>query len=376
MRSLIISAFIILVYGTSLFAQIRLDSIIAIEPESGQIADRTIFKYYGNQLDTVYDLYDHSIAFEYNNDGSFANWDYLDYPYQIGPRFVYNDQGLLDSIIVLHTKFEIRINETVFNYDENNLLSSEQEFRTEDQITELIREKIYYHNSNNKIDSVLINYYSEGELVLQFGEKRSYDAVTDDLVRVRQDHIGGNVDLVFNWYYEVDQLESFSYRDYSEDPLGKIRDTCNYTYLSTIPFTEIISPRDYYILRNQFLGYNPMESEAPIMTSLQIDTIEQLIQNYFIKNHTYYYSIPVETEETRIPMTAIRVTPNPTSQYLTIDNQKEINSYLILSTSGQVIESNSSKESVIDVTFLAPGHYTIIIDFADGKHSFSRFIKQ
>ena len=124
----------------------------------------------------------------------------------------------------------------------------------EDQITELIREKIYYHNSNNKIDSVLINYYSEGELVLQFGEKRSYDAVTDHLVRVRQDHIGGNVDLVFNWYYEADQLESFSYRDYSEDPLGKIRDTCNYTYLSTIPFTEIISPRDYYILRNQFLG--------------------------------------------------------------------------------------------------------------------------
>lgn len=193
-------------------------------------------------------------------------------------------------------------------------------------------------------------------------------------MRVR-DEVG---ELSRKWLasYDNNQIQALSKFSYFNNPTGELLNIYQYEHESEIPFSEIQTPQSVFEIIDIIAINEFPEFLIPYQNTTQVSRIERQSFGEFTDEYFYYYSSTVGTSEERIVMTPISLSPNPTTDYININIEKDIESISIQSMDGQLVSKQTTSSKQIDVQALANGQYTIIVDLADGSRVFGQFIKQ
>ena len=367
-----LALFVLFFIANSVFAQIRLDSIIAVDPATQEISDAFRFGYDG-ELTTYYEEVGISLDIEHNANGDFDTWSFQSDYGENEIRFVYDSQNNLDSIITSANEYGYLYEQFYdLTYVDGKLVEVDQT-DVEDGYSYAVESREYFY-TNDELDSIALydSYYGD-EFYGSYTYK--YDA-EGKIQEIRMNDLSGKLEQKWVTAFSGDQIQTLSRFDYFTDTVDVLARIYQYDHKSNIPFAEIQTPKDVFEIIEIIAVNEYSEFLIPFRYSTQIDIIEQQSFGEFTDEYFYYYSSTVGTDNERIVMTPITVSPNPTSDYINIEVDDEISSVSIMSLNGQLISQQTSTSKAVDVRNLVNGQYTVIVELENGSHVFSQFVKQ
>ena len=351
------------------FSQIRLDSIIVVN-QATQEATNTFRFEYEVGLTSYYErtsLYNGNIAIEIerNANGDFKKWTFLNYD-GIEQYFIYDSNMQLDSIksagyVYYFTYQDDLLVEMVLTGGGEYILS--REYYYQDELLDSIAFFFPYYE-DPYIGSSTFHYDSEGRLV----EIHSFEHLNT---------------LVEKWIasFEDEQIVDLSLFNYYNYPTGNKEFSYKYKHKSDLPFSGIQNPQDL-IEKLEFLffldlGYPKYpQLQIPFQYSSQVSDIELQYSGEVFETYFYYYSTTLGTEDERMVMTPISISPNPTTDYINLKVEGEIESISVISIHGKLISRQASTNKQMNVQSLINGHYFAIVALSNGTNVFGKFIKQ
>lgn len=359
-----------LVLSQIAFGQIRLDSILVVDPSDQELQQAFRFGYDGDLL-TYYSENGIEINISNDSNGNFEKWTILDgYYEQNDLEFRYNSTQQLDSIIFTIEDYGYVLNQYFdFLYENDELVGLELTFEEDGYAySEETREYFY---QGGLLDSIAV---SEEYYGLYDTYAYDYDPEGKFIELRRRDEIGL---LSQKWVasYENNQLQSLNRFNYSGNQMEILADAYQFEHESSISFSDIQSPQNVFAVID-FIAINEYpEILLPFQNKTQVARIEQQSFGEFSDEYFYYYSSTVGTEDERIVLTPITISPNPTTDLINIMVDQEIASVSLMSLNGQFISQEKTSDRQHNVQDLIAGQYTVIVELVDGSHVFSQFVK-
>lgn len=362
--------------GTTIFSQVRLDSIIAITVEDFNIYESNKFYYTDdNKIEKIIES-DNAVIFPH-----------------------YNDQNQIDTLLVDDSGDSIYVS---FSY-EDNLVDTVDFYLLEDNENYFIYTYKYFYDIENRLKQVNTYAYDSGIFFPEFIRNYTYaDSGLSDTIKVVVAYNNENFG-VFASNYNSDGKRISSYDKVEDGAEFIIYDSINYsgnsinkmyrygvdsndeifiydeyTFLTEIneSYDDIINPFEFYDLIEYIQAGEFRSIFIPIKYS---DKVLDYSQSSIYDGEIYtewFYSFFVNTDEKAFKVKPISVYPNPTTDYLTIDFEQEIKDIKIYDNSTRLVNSIEEPDTeMIDVSTLPSGKYTIIIQEKSGENYFAHFVK-
>ncbi len=354
------------------YSQIRLDSILVIDPIDQQLQEAYRFGYDGD-LVTYYSEDYIEIDILNNSNGDFDTWSFQSDYGENEIRFVYDSQNNLDSIITSANQYGYLYEQFYdLTYVDGKLVELDLT-DVDDGYSYEVESREYFY-ANNELDSIALydSYYGD-----EFNGSYTFDYDAEGKIQeIRMNDLSGKLEQKWVTAFAGDLIQSLSRFDYFTDTVEVLARIHQYDHKSNIPFAEIQTPKDVFEIIEIIEVNEYPEFLIPFRHSTQIDIIEQQTFGDFTDEYFYYYSSTVGTDNERIVMTPITVSPNPTSDYINIEVEEKISSVSILSLNGQLMSQQTSNSNAVDVRNLVNGQYTVIVELENSSHVFSQFVKQ
>ena len=224
------------------------------------------------------------------------------------------------------------------------------------------------NNSNNKITSLLFEKWDGANWVNSEKELLTYNG-NNQLITDRSanwDDFNANWKVTYQTDYVLDangNVTSETYTDASDNTQNNIR---NYTYDTSSLMSSFVNPfndKD----GTDYISQNPHVNKVLGYTN----------SKYGTTTYNYNNTIVLGTEKHEIAKAAIIVFPNPTKDFLTIQNtsNNEIDRVIVTDVFGKIILQQKEIKTKVNVQNLAKGMY--ILQAFSGKEKFiSKFVKE
>lgn len=287
--------------------------------------------------------------------------------------YTYDAQNLKlsETTQYLNTGIWLTLDSTAYSYDVNGNLITELEYYYSGGVGTLSNVDSLWYQAGTNLLIKATNYYDNGSnLILNFQTIVSYIGTEVETVDLYEGDGSGGLD----WYYSLSYLYT----------VGVLNGFDAFEVINNVPNTipDIVGAFEY-------TGQNEIEAYSLIMdgdtlgkTVFTYDDdgyvtqVEELgggdfgLYPYYIKNY-YFASVASTVIEEPIELV---VFPNPTSDFLTLQTNENIELIQIINMNGQVLlEQNNSAE--INVSHLPKGTY-IVRGQSANKEFKKVFVKQ
>ena len=366
------------------------------------------------QVDSSYYEYAASNGFldsnepEFGFDMEFMNWFYTELIPVCDKEYRFTPQGAilpydtisyaLDAGLVISTESTFNPSRFLFTYNDNNdLLSEEKQVLysfNEDYTSE---EKMVYEYTTDGLLAVSNKYF--GEDYLWLSSDSSFYNENGQLIEVAKntvDLVSGIASPFFKYEMSYDGENVSNVKTYIASPQGNlyllkwdldyfyngnlldqilgenisdgITAVISYEYNEDQQVTQIESIQNLVAQRKIEFAYDANGFLSELRTFLQNEDNNAF---YLDEEKFYYYSTSVNITET--PSISWNIYPNPSSDYLMISGDDQLQNLQIFSADGRLVLQQKSHR--VDIKHLAAGSY--IINIHGTKSNFSaQFIKQ
>lgn len=283
---------------------------------------------------------------------------YVDEPGQDDQRvnIYYNDFGEIDSTITVNISASTEEEEITFvtrNLYENNLLKESKSFF-----------------GDFLLDSIVYEAYQNDQPVLY--KSYSLDFFTGEVSLSSIDSIVLNTDGTVDERYFIDlffgeaEMEKYTYEEGS-------------FIISALP--ELGSAIDQFRVALGIFSGEPSIlplgfHEGKKLTSIETFTGTDISDLILSSTSTYFYREVLNSSSSEIKINPVAVFPNPTTDWLQLDDASDYVYYQVFDGSGKSVMSRSVDNEKIDVTNLPTGTYRLLLHSKSNNNlSVTSFIK-
>jgi Secretion system C-terminal sorting domain len=276
-------------------------------------------------------------------------WNNSQWEYGNKDVYTYNINNLIDTYLFYQWDGSKWVGQsrTSYTYNANNkLMTSIDEDWTNSQWVNSYK-GLFIYNANNQLESIKNSDWDgfTASWIDNGGTDYVYDANGNDILETYQDTYNGTL----------------------------YRSKTDYTYDTSKLMSSYANPFGYYSL----FGISPYVNKVLGETEYDYDTATN---SYELNNRTTYNytsSITLGTKKLEMPNVTITVFPNPTKDFLNIQNtsNSQINKVVITDITGKTVLQQEKNTTQLDVQNLAKGMYLLQISTGDEKWQ-SKFLKQ
>lgn len=359
---------------TLLFSQgITLDSIVNNDLNNGT-SFTTRYSYDGLQLSKVENVFEGlDFTINYNDDGSYDSWLFtLDENPENEIFFIYDDNNELDSVYLELMQYGYEVKQIYEVEAENGLITKVKHTEDYGGYPFVLSERDFTYDDQDrltKISELDIFYYTGDEIANYI-----YAYENDKLQTITfTDLYSGTGNYKDSFMYSTNELTAHVTRifeDTSNDPFD-------------IVYTEELNGFNSPPFRNPYEIYNTLsiifdDQYLPEVYTLMNGDIPQehvLNGNGQLVRGTWFYTLNLNNENSPFEAKAITVSPNPSTDFVTIDIDSEITKTSIYSVTGDLIQHFESNQNILDVQHLINGSYIITVETQDDGNFFAKLIK-
>ena len=354
-----------LLYTFCAFSQIQLDSIVIFDEQYQEESEQFSFTYEDGKLFQFFLEYETelfvTVTIDYNDQGDFQMIEYLlggDLQQQ---EFFYNPDGLLDSVKVTDPAGVDLLLEYFYVDDKISTFVYSQ-VTPEGEAVEALRDEYTYEGN-----TVEVSRQSLGQIVL-----KKYIYNNDEKLIYRSE---GSTGFFYGdtLIYSDNSLNKILRQNGPLEAFSEVRD---YQTEANVSFSDIDNPSFFFFRMQDIFSDDYSELSFPMTYGAKVNTSTS--NSFFgARSEEWFYSVPTSTKESRVRATPISIYPNPTSEFIKLETEIAMESFVIYDLTGSIVKAEAtSTDSLIQVSDLAFGSYTIVTKSSEGDFYFAQFVKQ
>ena len=342
-------------------------------------------------LSSIYESYDgttwitHSGSnYEYDSNNNLITETYYDYDSNskkwtnfYKDSSTYTNGKLAETITLswVNSQWEIRYKD-VYTYNSDNLIVTDLVYQWDGSKWVGVSRTSYTYNANNKLISSIDEDWKNSQWVNTYKSLYIYKANKQLESIQNSDWDGftaswtdnGGTDYVFD--ANGNEISESYQSTYNGTPYNSKTD---YTYDTAKLMSSYANPFGYYSLFGISLYVNKVLGQNYFYYDTEKNT-------YKLSNRTTYNytsSITLDTEKLEMPNVTLTVFPNPTKDFLNIQNTSNttIDKVVITDISGKKILQQKQKTNQVNVQNLAKGIYLLHVSSGD-KEWKTKFMKE